>query len=310
MERLNLNQLAIFVKVIECEGFSAASRVLFLSQSSVSKQVQNLEMALRAQLVDRSGPRIRPTPAGTVLLAQAKEVLALANQAVEAVRTAALVREEPLLIGSTSTINGHLLPALLALRQLEPTALLGLAVSTADELAGALEEGRIGIGLTGSPLAPGGYESELLADEEMLLVCAADHPLAGRDITPDDLAGEVFLLRECGSQTRRQLTSLLRTWDLAEARTLDLWGTEGIKQAVRIGLGVGLLPRRSVRRELLHGVLAELAVRPAPERRPVTASWTLARPLTEHEQLLLPILRWAARAPVGSDIPLPRRPRE
>ncbi|MEU9132062.1 LysR family transcriptional regulator [Kitasatospora sp. NPDC048540] len=299
--RLNLNQLAIFAQVIECEGFSAAGQVLFLSQSSVSKQVQNLEIALRTQLVDRSGPKIRPTLAGEVLLAQSKEVLALADQAVEAVHAAALLRREPLVIGSTSTIGHHLLPALLQeLRRREPDAQLSLAVSTADQLAEALEEGRTGVGLSGSPLPPGRYRSERLAGDDMLLVCPADHPLAGRRIAPADLAGETFLLRECGSQTRRQLKDLLHCWELSGAPTLDLWGTEGVKEAVRIGLGVGLVPRRSVRFELRHGVLAELGVSPAPERRTVMANWTLARPLTAGENQLLPLLRDVSRATAGA----------
>ncbi|WP_354638357.1 LysR family transcriptional regulator [Kitasatospora camelliae] len=295
--RLNLNQLAIFAQVIESEGFSAASQVLFLSQSSVSKQVQNLELALRTQLVDRSGPRIRPTLAGEVLLAQTKEVLALAEQAVQAVQAAALLRTEPLVIGSTGTISTQFLPSVLhEVRRREPAAQFNLVVGPADQLAEALEEGRVGIALSGGPLPPGRYRSERLAADDMLLICPADHPLAGRSISPAELEGETFLLRECGSQTRRQLTDLLHTWELTGARTLDLWGTEGVKEAVRIGLGVGLVPRRSVRLELRHGELAELTVHPGPERRTLTASWTLARPLTAYEQLLIPIFQEVARA--------------
>ncbi|MEV8097985.1 LysR family transcriptional regulator [Kitasatospora sp. NPDC085879] len=298
--RLNLNQLAIFAKVIECGGFSAAGQVLFLSQSSVSKQVQNLEIALRTQLVDRSGPKIRPTLAGEVLLAQSREVLALADQAVEAVHAATLLRQEPLVIGCTSTVGGHFLPSVLReLRRREPTAQFSVAVGTADGLAEALEEGRTGIALSGGPLPPGRYRSERLAEEEMVLVCPADHPLAGRDVAPADLTGETFLLREAGSQTRRQLADLLHRWELTGARTLDLWGTEGVREAVRIGLGVGLVPRRAVRLELRHGELAELTVHPAPDRRTVLASWTLARPLTAYEQVLLPLLREAARVTAG-----------
>ncbi|MCU7820817.1 LysR family transcriptional regulator [Kitasatospora sp. DSM 101779] len=297
MMRLNLNQLAVFAKVIECGGFSAAAQVLFLSQSSVSKQVQNLEIALRTQLVDRSGPKIRPTLAGEVLLAQSKEVLAVADHAVEAVQAAALLRTEPLVIGSTSTVSGLFLPSVLReLRRREPAAQFSLAIGTADQLAEALEEGRTGIGLSGGPLPPGRYRSERLAEDDMLLICPADHPLAGRPVTPSDLSGETFLLRECGSRTRRQLADLLHSWELTGTRTLDLWGTEGVKEAARIGLGVGLVPRRSVQLELRHGVLAELAIRPAPERRAVVASWTLARPLTAYEQLLLPLLREVAGA--------------
>ncbi|MFC9324946.1 LysR family transcriptional regulator [Kitasatospora sp. NPDC057015] len=299
--RLNLNQLAIFAQVIECGGFSAAGQVLFLSQSSVSKQVQNLEISLRTQLVDRSGPKIRPTLAGEVLLAQSKEVLALADQAVEAVRTAALLRQEPLVIGSTGTISGHLLPTVLReLRRRDPAAQFRISTGTADQLAEALEDGRTGVALSGGPLPPGRHRSERIADEDMLLVCPPGHPLAGRAITPAELAGETFLLRECGSRTRQQLTDLLHGWELTGAETIDLWGTEGVKEAVRIGLGVGLLPRRSVRLELRHGVLAELAVHPAPERREVRVSWTLARPLTPSEQLLLPLVREVARAATGT----------
>ncbi|MCP2313669.1 MULTISPECIES: LysR family transcriptional regulator [Kitasatospora] len=297
MMRLNLNQLAIFAQVIECEGFSAASQVLFLSQSSVSKQVQNLEIALRTQLVDRSGPKIRPTLAGEVLLAQGREVLALADRTVKAVHAAAQLNREPLVIGSTSTIGGQFLPHVLReLKRREPATQVTLDVTTADRLAEALEEGRTGIGLSGGPLPPGRHRSERLAEDPMVLIGPADHPLAGKELVPADLAGETFLLRECGSQTRRQLTDLLHGWELAGARTLDLWGTEGVKEAVRLGLGIGLVPRSSVRLDVRHGELAELTVHPSPEPRTVTASWTLARPLTASEQLLLPLLREVARA--------------
>ncbi|MEE1786629.1 LysR family transcriptional regulator [Streptomyces sp. SP17BM10] len=296
--RLNLNQLAIFAKVIECGGFSAASQVLFLSQSSVSKQVQNLEIALRTQLVDRSGPKIRPTLAGEVLLAQSKEVLALADQAVAAVRAAALPLDDPLVIGGTSTIAAHFLPSvLLDLRQRAPEVRCSLLVDGADRLAAALEEGRIGVALSGGPLPPGRYRSERLADDDMLLACPAGHPLAGREVTPADLTDETFLLRETGSHTRRQLTDLLHAWELSGARTLDLWGTESVKEAVRIGLGIGLVARRSVHLELRRGVLAELRIHPAPGHRTVTACSTLARPLTAYEQLLLLVLRNAAARP-------------
>ncbi|MFD0349734.1 LysR family transcriptional regulator [Kitasatospora aburaviensis] len=267
--RLNLNQLAIFAKVIECGGFSAAAQVLFLSQSSVSKQVQNLEASLRTVLVDRSGPKIRPTPAGRVLLAQTKEMLALADHAVGAVQAAARWPNERLVVGSTAAVGDYLLPAVLReLRRREPDGLFTVVVNSPECLAGALQQGRIGVGVADGPLPPGRYESEELASDEMLLICAPDHPLAGQEVTPADLSAESFLLLESGSQTRRQLLELLHTWDLVGARTLDLWGTESVREAVRIGLGISLVPRRSVRFELLHGVLAELHVDPGPTPAP------------------------------------------
>ncbi|MFI6444138.1 LysR family transcriptional regulator [Kitasatospora sp. NPDC050543] len=299
--RLNLNQLAIFAKVIECGGFSAAAQVLFLSQSSVSKQVQNLETSLRTVLVDRTGPKIRPTLAGQVLLAQTKEMLALADQAVGAVQAAALWPKERLVVGSTSTIGGYLLPAVMReLRRREPDGLFTVVINSVDRLAAALNQGRIGVGVASGPLPPGRYESERLASDDMLLICAADHPLAGREIMPAELSAEAFLLRESGSQTRKQLLELLHGWDLAGARTLDLWGTESIREAVRIGLGVSLVPRRTVRFDLLHGVLAELHVRPGPEPRTVMANWTLARPLSAYEEMMLSLLREVAGDPAGA----------
>ncbi|MFC5889348.1 LysR family transcriptional regulator [Kitasatospora sp. CM 4170] len=307
--RLNLNQLAIFAKVIECGGFSAAAQVLFLSQSSVSKQVQNLEASLRTVLVDRSGPKIRPTPAGRVLLAQTKEMLALADHAVGAVQAAARWPNERLVVGSTAAVGDYLLPAVLReLRRREPDGLFTVVVNSPECLAGALQQGRIGVGVADGPLPPGRYESEELASDEMLLICAPDHPLAGQEVTPADLSAESFLLLESGSQTRRQLLELLHTWDLVGARTLDLWGTESVREAVRIGLGISLVPRRSVRFELLHGVLAELHVDPGPTPRTVTANWTVARPLSPYEELLLSLLREVANTPTTPPSSLPPEP--
>ena len=98
--RLNLNQLAIFAQVVECGGFSAAGQVLFLSQSSVSKQVQNLEIALRTQLIDRSGPKIRPTLAGEVLLRL------LAGERPVAGEEALHLRAKRFVLGSVAQVQG------------------------------------------------------------------------------------------------------------------------------------------------------------------------------------------------------------
>lgn len=96
---LNLDQLVIFTQVIDCGGFSAAAQKLFMSQSTVSKQIRKLEASLRTTLVDRSGPTARATPAGEVLLTQAREILAMAERAVGAVHEASSLRQSRLVVG-------------------------------------------------------------------------------------------------------------------------------------------------------------------------------------------------------------------
>ncbi|GAA3470301.1 LysR family transcriptional regulator [Nonomuraea roseola] len=289
--QLNLHRLWIFMTVVECGGFSAAAQKLYLSQPSVSHQVRQLEQALRATLIDRSGARIRLTPEGEVMLEYAKRVFLLADEAVAAIRQVSGLQTGKLVAGGTTTVGTYLLPPLLAaFRERHPGIEIGIHVGNGQQVERGLVDGEIGVAvLAGQPSAPQ-LVSEPILQDRLVVITQPGHSLSSRDTAePSELAGELFLLREPGSSTRELQEQAMETWGLD--RSTEIWGPETIKQAVAAGLGVSLVSEHCVEQELADGRLAAVEVTPAPKPRPIVLAHRRDRLLGPAEQAFIAMLR-------------------
>lgn len=154
--QLNLHRLWIFLKVVECGGFSAAANHLYMSQPSVSNQVRQLERSLHATLIDRSGNRIRATAEGELLIGYAERVFALADEAVDAIEQLTTLRTGRLLVGATPEIGTSLLPGLLAgFAREHPGVDTGSFVGTRAQVLEQLSDGALALVLlSGEPPGP------------------------------------------------------------------------------------------------------------------------------------------------------------
>lgn len=290
--RLSLHRLWIFVQVIESGGFSAATEKLFMSQPSISNQVRQLETSLKTTLIDRSGSRIKPTAEGEVLLEYAKRLFVLADEAVSAVAQVSGLEAGRVAVGGTTTAGTYLLPAVVArFKEAHPNVEFDVFVGNAAEVSKALLGGEIGLAvMLGKPTASQ-LISEKLLSERLVLVAPGGHRLAGQTVSPGDLAGERFLLREQGSATRLRQDQALDTWGLTEADHADMWGLETIKQAVMAGLGVSLISEHAIGTELDAGRLEVIKVDPPLDGRPVVVATRRDRLLSPAEKALLAVLR-------------------
>jgi DNA-binding transcriptional LysR family regulator len=308
MTQLNLHRLSIFMTVVESGGFSAAAQKLYMSQPSVSNHVRNLEQSLQTTLIDRSGPRIRPTAEGEVLVEYARRVFLLAEEAVAAIREVSGVQSGRLEVGGTTTVGTYLLPRLLArFRDRHRGIECDIVVGNNGQIVKRLLDGELGLAIVaGQPGAPQ-LKTETVLDERLLLVAAPGHPLAQprpdgpAHVTPADLAGERFLLREPGSQTRDLQEAALIGWDLDDMAKADMWGPETIKQSVAAGLGISLISEHAIDAEVRDGRLAVLEVDPPLRSRPVVVAYRRDRLLSPAERAFLGLVRglrtWPGTAP-------------
>lgn len=292
MEQLNFHRLWIFLQVVECGGFSAAASKLFMSQPSVSTQVRRLESVLGATLVDRSAARARPTAEGEVLVEYARRMFLLADEAVAAVRQVQGLGRGRLHIGGTTTVGTYLLPGLLArFRDDHPDIGCDLFVGNAEQVGRKLLDGEIGLAVfAGRPEANQLRHEQILTDRPVV-IARPGHRLAGRRVRPEELAGERFILREPGSSTRTMQTTALALWEVAGISSIEVWGTETVKQSVHAGLGLSLVSEHAVAHEVADGRLATLDVDPAPAGRPIVAGQRRDRLLSPSEQAFLRLLR-------------------
>jgi DNA-binding transcriptional LysR family regulator len=151
---------------------------------------------------------------------------------------------------------------------------VGLRVGNSQEVLEMLQTGEVELALVEGhlPQLPAGFEAEVLAQDRLFLITPPGHPLAGRRVGPRELAGLEVVWREEGSGTRQVAEAALRGLELKTA--LELPGSEAVKQAVRLGLGVAFLSGYVVEAEVQAGLLGVAEVDLPGLERP----FTLLRP--------------------------------
>ena len=288
---VNLNQLEVFVAVVESGGFSGAAKALYMSQPSVSNHIRNLEASLGVPLVERTTQGARTTPAGEVVLEHARSIFEQVRELEHRVSQFQGLDAGRLVVAGTTTLGTYLLPRLVAeFGRRAPRVECQIRVGNEERVEEWLVRGEVALGLCiDQPREH--LEAEPLFREHLVLVAAPETPLAGRPLAPSDLAGLRFLMREKGSATRKQQEDALRAWNLSDAPRWDLWGPDTLKEAVQEGLGVALLSEHATARERESGLLVALTVEPAPPARTVSLVRRGDRSLTPPEEAFVAMLR-------------------
>jgi DNA-binding transcriptional LysR family regulator len=263
-----LPHLETFSKAAELSSFTGAARELGLTQAAVSQRVQALEKTLGAPLFQRTGGRVLPTEAGRKLYAYAQRILELHREARRAVGGIEIPLGGELLLAASSIPGEHLLPALLsAFRQRHPHLRVHATIGDSMEVMTHVERGEASLGLVGRKVENPHLEFRHWANDRMVVAVPAGHAFGRRKkITVRQLASEPLVLREIGSGLRHCFERSLEQagWSLADFQiALELGSNEAVKEAVLEGVGVAILSRYALQKELqarrLHALeLADL----------------------------------------------------
>jgi DNA-binding transcriptional LysR family regulator len=193
MSELETRQLRYFVAVAEELHFGRAAERLGMAQPPLSRAIRALERQLGVRLLERSTRHVALTPAGLVLLAEARVTLDAAAAAARRTRRAGLERPE-LRVALKAEYDGGLLPDMLAAYRADPAALpVRLEMGGRGEQLPALREGRADVALLPAPFDDRGLDTEPLLTEPRRAALAADDPLAAREgLRLADLAGRTL----------------------------------------------------------------------------------------------------------------------
>jgi len=261
---ITLAQLRSFLAVRSAGSVHAAAGQLQVSQPTVSAAVAALGHELGVALVERHGRGVRLTDSGEAFAPYAAHALGLIEQGRSAAEEAARPGHSRIRLAAVNTAGEYLAPAVIrAYRQARPDASILLEVGNRASVFERLESRRADIGIGGRPSgrALAGFP---FFSNELIVV--------GREM-PADLAGIPWLLRGEGSGTRIATERLLADLGLgstgAGAPELLTLGSNGaIKQGLAVGLGITLIARLAVARELREGTLCEIPVPGTPLSRP------------------------------------------
>jgi DNA-binding transcriptional LysR family regulator len=256
---MELRQLRYFVAIADAGNISRAAKKIFLTQPALSRQIKALEEELGLCLLERQAHSIRLTPAGELLLPEARELLQRAEQMLDRVRAA----------GHGVRLRAGMLSATVeTFMQSHPDARVELFdLSTAEMLAG-LEDGQLDVAVTvGQQHETRGLKWTPLLRAPWELAVNRNHPLAQRPrATPAEVAGEPLLVfcRRGYPEYWDIITGWLRGHRQRPGIAGEYDGVDSLLAAVESGLGEAVITTRSGPRVPERVRLIKLSAAPEP----------------------------------------------
>ncbi|MBO0993841.1 LysR family transcriptional regulator [Bacillus sp. SD088] len=258
--------LQVFVTVAEKQNFSRAAEELHMTQPAVSQYIRALEDSMGIRLLERTNKYVQLNKAGDIVYHHAKEILGLYTKMQNLVDDLTHRAKGDLKIGASYTFGEYVLPHILTdLQQqypeIEPSVTIANTATVAELIAShQLDIGIIEGGLKGKELI-----EENFAEDSMVIVVSTHHPLASKKfVTISDLENERWIVREKGSGTREATEAMFHQLLFSPKKKIVFSSTQPIKEAVEAGLGISLLSKWAVQKEIRNKDLKVLPIKGLP----------------------------------------------
>ena len=265
-------RLQVFHTVARLLSFTKAAEALHMTQPAVTFQVRQLEEHFNTRLFDRTHNRISLTEVGQTVFGYADHIFEHYQEMENAVRELTGEVSGVLALGASSTIAEYMLPALLGdFKHQFPDVIVRLKVSNTDGIVGMVENNVIDLGVVEAPVHNKNLAVELCRTDELVLIVPPRHHLENTQrIAGTKLKNEPFICREEGSGTLEVMLDYLDKVGLSRNEldlVMELGSPEAVKGAVEAGMGISLVSRVTVQKELQLGTLVAVALDP-PVTRP------------------------------------------
>jgi DNA-binding transcriptional LysR family regulator len=241
---MELRNLKAFVEVVRQGGFSQAAKVVFATQSTVSKAVKQLEDEIGLPLLDRDRPKSRLTAAGEIVYRRAIRLLAERDDLTAELEELRGLRRGVLRLGLPPIGSSTLFAPLFTFyRQQFPEIEIRLVEHGSDQLSELLQAGEIDFAGLLPPIADE-FAWQVVRREPLMALLSIDHPLADRPtVNLGDLRETPFILFESGFALNRIIRDACRRNGFEPVVAARSTQIDFIAELAGAGLGVGFLPR-------------------------------------------------------------------
>ncbi len=289
-----IKQLQYLVSLHEHGHFGRAAEACFVSQSTLSAGIRELESLLGVMLVERSRRVVRFTPLGNAVVAKAHRLLREAEELSDLVQAAGQPLAGELRMSVIPTIAPFLLPRMLPrLRKERPALKLFLREETSSAAIESLHHGRADCVLLALPYATGEVDSEHIADDRLFVAFPANDPRDPPDAIPPSMIDEGrLLLLEDGHCLREHALAACNRPELRASATMIGTSLHTLVQMVDNGLGVTMLPEMALDAGILNGT--QVVARPLKAinaSREIALVWRKNSPRSDEFRMLAQELR-------------------
>lgn len=260
---MEIKHLQTFLTAAKTLNFTQTAKILDYAQSSITAQIKSLEDELGTTLFERLGKRIYLTKAGIELTQYAEKIIQL-NEEMRYAVTGDSELNAFLTIGAQESQCTYRLPRILkAFKQLHPQVELIFKPVHASEIAkNLLQTDHLDLAfITDTRKIMSTLYTETLLEEDLVLVVSPTHHLNHTEkLSLEEIAQETILLTEKGCSYRTQFENKLQQEGIFPRHIIEFVSIEAIKQCVIAELGISLLPKMVVEKELISGTLIELPI--------------------------------------------------
>ena len=289
-----LKQLQYLVSLHEHGHFGRAAQASFVSQSTLSAGIRELESLLGVTLVERSRRVVRFTTLGSQVVDKAHRVLRETEELADLVQAAGKPLAGQLRLSVIPTIAPFMLPRFLPrLRKERPDLEMFLREETSHDAVESLQHGRVDCVLLALPFATGEVEKAKIADDPLYVAFPKDDPRnPPASVSPDSIDDGRLLLLEDGHCLKDHALAACARPELRGSTTMIGTSLHTLVQMVDNGLGLTMLPKMAVDAGILAGtqVIARPLGSPNASRE-IALIWRKNSPRRSDFELLAEELR-------------------
>jgi len=255
--------LKTFLAICRQRSFSKAAAQLNRTQPAISRRIALLERQLGVPLFERGAAELMLSQAGRVLEPFAERALATLRDAEDAVRDLRQPNAGPLSLAIVGTLAGRELSALLKrFATAHPKVEIALRTARSAEVSDLVRRGEATIGIRYDRDRSPDLESTLLGTEPLLVVCGADHPLAGRRLRSFAALGDQHWVafpspRDIAAE---HVFSLFRAHGFGDVSFTPVDSLTAQKRLVEAGFGLALMPENNIAEELAAGTVQKIRI--------------------------------------------------
>lgn len=248
-EPFEIRQLRYFLEVADAGNFSRAAKRLGVSQPAISQQMRDLELGLRATLLQRRGKRTSLTSAGLVFQEHARAILRQIDKSLQDLSNEPGELVGTLRLGVIPYLDVALMPRLLGLFSEEhPGIDLSILEISSTDIETELEEGRMDVGLGWITRHSPNLRYEHLCDDQFTVVVPQGHPWAKRRVIELSELHRQRLLQLPDTYVMRRMTDeMCRNYRIRPRTVAEINSIETLLRSLEPLQAIALMPKISLR---------------------------------------------------------------
>ena len=270
MKNIELQHLRLIKHIVDEGSMSNATQKMFLTQSTLSHMLREMESSLGMQVFSRRSKRLILTDAGTVILHYAEKILSEFGELEKVLADIKTDKKERIRISTSCYTSYHWLPAVVKLfRTLHHRVTVDINMEATQNPVAFLENGKLDIAITNSrPVLPSAYKIDLLFEDEFVLIVSRDSQFAktGR-LTPREFNSVDLFIYYMDEKNSTVINDFIKPNNIKLNAIIKMQMTEGMIEMVAADLGITIMPTWMAQPYLEQGKVVSLKLPGKPLKR-------------------------------------------